>query len=117
MPVVVAGEAWIKHKGVTRDASTPEEYFAILDELPFGKPLDPDTVDRALKYAYHFFFRRMIPLTFLKPVGSSLFFTPDVGSADALAEGQDKALDLVCEAILRDRPFIYPAEILGVHDQ
>lgn len=116
IPVVVAGEAWIKNKGLTLDASSPEQYRLILDSLPLGKRLEPEVVDRALKYAYHFFFRRMMPLPFLKKVASNLFFTPDIASADALAPGSDRALDLVCEAILEGRPFIYPAERLGVHD-
>jgi hypothetical protein len=59
----------------------------------------------------------MMPLRFLKKVASGLFFTPDIASADALAEGQDSALDLICEAILEGRPFIYPAERLGLHDR
>lgn len=116
IPVVAAGEAWIKNKGLTLDASSPEDYRRILDSLPVGRRLGPEVVDRALKYAYHFFFRRMMPLPFLKKVSSNLFFTPDVASADALAPGADAALDLLCEAILEDRPFIYPAETLGVHD-
>jgi hypothetical protein len=116
IPVVVAGEAWIKHKGLTVDASTPEDYLDILDQLPLGERLEPPTVDRALKYAYHFFFRRMMPLPFLKPTGSGLFFHPDIETVDALAEGSDPGLDLICEAILQGRPFIYPAERLGVSD-
>jgi hypothetical protein len=114
IPVVVAGEAWIKHKGLTLDASSPEDYAAILDRLPLGRRLDPETVERAQRYAYHFFFRRMMPLPFLKPTGSSLFFTPDIASADALAPGRDEALDILCDAILDGRPFVYPAERLGV---
>ena len=30
LPVIVAGEAWIRNKGLTHDASTPAEYFRIL---------------------------------------------------------------------------------------
>ena len=116
IPVVVAGEAWIKNKGLTLDASTPEEYFAILDRLPLRERLAPEVVEQAQKYAYHFFFRRMMPLPFLEKVASNLFFTPNIASADELAEGRSPALDTVCEAILDGRPFIYPAERLGVHD-
>ena len=39
IPTVVAGEAWIKNKGLTLDAATRDEYFAILDTLPVGKRL------------------------------------------------------------------------------
>ncbi len=35
LPVIVAGEAWIRNKGLTFDASTPADYFRILDRLPF----------------------------------------------------------------------------------
>jgi hypothetical protein len=31
LPVIVAGEAWIRNKGLTHDASTPEEYIRLLD--------------------------------------------------------------------------------------
>jgi hypothetical protein len=116
LPVVVAGEAWIKNKGLTLDAATPEEFFAILDRLPLGRRLDPEVVEQARKYAYHFFFRRMIPLSFLKREDSSLFFNLDIDSVDDLAPGRDAALDIVCNAILDGSPFIYPAETLGVHD-
>jgi hypothetical protein len=73
-------------------------------------------VEQAQKYAYHFFFRRMMPLPFLGKVASNLFFTPNIASADDLAEGRSDALDTLCDAILQGRPFIYPAERLGVHD-
>ena len=117
IPVVVAGEAWIKGKGLTSDAATPDEYVRILDRLPLGRRLEPQVVDRALRYAYHFFFRRMMPLPFMRKTNSSLFFTPAIASADELAEGRDQALDILCEAILDGAAFIYPAEGLGVHDE
>jgi hypothetical protein len=117
IPVIVAGEAWIKNKGLTLDASTPEGYAAMLQRLPLGKRLDPDVVDRALKYAYHFFFRRMMPLKVFERTSSSLFFTPAIASVDELAEGRDAALDILCEGVLEGGPFIYPAERLGVHDR
>ena len=116
IPVVVAGEAWIKNKGLTLDAQTPDEYFALLDRLPLGRRLEPQVIDKALKYAYHFFFRRMIPLEFFRKVSSSLFFSPDIGSVDDLAPGRDRGLDVVCEAVLEGGPFIYPAEIVGAPD-
>jgi hypothetical protein len=116
VPTVVAGEAWIKNKGVTFDAASRAEYLAILDRLPLGRRLDPEIVDRAKRYAYHFFFRRMMPLTFMQRDQSRLFCKADIESADDLAPGKNAALDRICEGILDGRPFIYPAEELGVHD-
>ena len=49
-------------KGISRDPTTQKEYFAVLDSLPWRRRLDARRVERARKYAYHFFFRRMIPL-------------------------------------------------------
>ena len=37
VPMIVAGEAWIRNKGLTHDVSSPEEYIRILDRLPFAK--------------------------------------------------------------------------------
>jgi hypothetical protein len=116
IPTVVAGEAWIKNKGLTLDAASRDEYFAILDTLPLGKRLPPETVERAKKYAYHFFFRRMMPLSFMRRDASALFFKPDIQSVDDLAAGRNETLDRICEGILTYKPFIYPAEELGVHD-
>ena len=63
IPVIVAGEACIRNKGITLDANSPEEYFRTIGS---GCRLRNGSVkkmtQRARKYAYHFFFRRMIPL-------------------------------------------------------
>jgi len=56
MPVIVGGEAWIRNKGITFDASSPAEYFELLDRLPFPTRMDETTIRRARMYAYHFFF-------------------------------------------------------------
>src|SRR5690606_1546965 len=73
IPVIVGGEAWIRNKGLTWDASSAEEYFKLLERLPFGHRMAPDTVREARRYAYHFFFRRMIPLPFLVPKPGKIY--------------------------------------------
>ena len=59
LPVIVAGEAWIRNKGLTHDASTPAEYFEILRQLPFPARLAEKQLTRARRYAYHFFFSQI----------------------------------------------------------
>ncbi len=111
IPVIVAGEAWVRGKGLTRDANSAEEYFRILDELPVGRRLDEVTTQRARKYAYHFFFRRMIPLPFMRLVeGVPGPYTVAAHSLRELMPGQDLGLDVICDGILKGTPFIYPAE-------
>jgi len=113
IPVIVAGEAWIRGKGITTDAGSVAEYFAILDSLPLGRRLDPETRARALRYAYHFFFRRMIPLEFFEPRDGWPPFDLALESVEELDEGKSVALDVVCDGILRGADFVYPAERLG----
>src|SRR3972149_9798955 len=66
IPIIVAGEAWIRNKGFAIDVDNPESYFKLLDKLPFKRRMSPEDSLKAKKYAYHFFFRRMIPLEFMK---------------------------------------------------
>lgn len=116
IPVIVGGEAWIRNKGLTLDASSPEEYVSLLERLPLRKRLDDDTVRRARKYAYHFFFRRMIPLASIVQAENWPPYKIDVSTLDQLLPGCDPGLDTVCSGILNGEPFTYPAEALGISE-
>ena len=111
IPLVVAGEAWIREKGLSLDASSREEYLKHLDLLPLTKDSGGPTRERARRYAYHFFFRRMIPLRSLQerrgvwpPVRAEVKALKDV------LPGADPGLDVICHGILDGADFIYPAE-------
>ena len=110
IPVIVAGEAWIRNKGLTMDARSPEHYFALLDRLPLPARMDAAAVERSRKYAYHFFFRRMIPIEFMAPAKGNPPFKLELTRLDALRPGGSPGLDIVCEGILSGTPFVYPAE-------
>lgn len=110
VPVIAAGEAWIRNKGVTLDASTPGEYFQFLERLPMPGRLDAETTERARKYAYHFFFRRMIPLGMVQPTGGDPPYGLNVNCLDELRQGKSAGLDIICDGILKGSEFIYPAE-------
>jgi hypothetical protein len=109
-PVIVAGEAWIRNKGISLDVSSSREYFGLLDRLPLGKPLDETIQRRARKYAYHFFFRRMIPLEFMHPRPGWPPYRVVLGNLGDLRPGRDKGLDVICEGILTGSSFVYPDE-------
>jgi hypothetical protein len=110
MPVIVAGEAWIRGKGVTIDAKSETDYFGLLDTLPLPARLDEPTRERALKYAYHFFFRRMIPLDCVQERKGWPPFKVRISGLDDLALGKSLGLDIICEGILSGTPFIYSVE-------
>jgi hypothetical protein len=105
IPVIVAGEAWIRNKGITFDASSPEEYFRILDRLPFAARLDAGQMTRARRYAYHFFFNRMIPLPFIEPKAGFPVYRLKLDRFQQLLPG-DPGLDTICDGILQRRPFV-----------
>jgi hypothetical protein len=115
IPVIVAGEAWIRDKGITMDARSTEEYFAWLDRLPLQKRLPKEVVTRAHKYAYHFFFRRMIPLPFMRVLQGWPPYELALESLSQLQPGKSKGLDVICDGILQGKEFIYPEETLTGH--
>jgi hypothetical protein len=108
LPVVVAGEAWIRNKGLTHDATTPEEYFRILERLPFPERLGPAQLARARRYAYHFFFNRMIPLPFIQPKAGYPIYRLKLESMRHLLPGASEGLDTICDGILGRGPFVLP---------
>jgi len=110
IPVIVAGEAWIRNKGITIDAKNLDHYYNILDKLPLPCRMTKDQVERARKYAYHFFFRRMIPISQMEPTGGEPQFKVAISTLDDLLPGKCLGLDIICDGILNGAPFIYPAE-------
>lgn len=109
IPVIVAGEAWIRNKQFSHDATSKDEYFEILDQMPFRSGLSSEKTRLARKYAYHFFMRRMIPLPFIhhKPGPK---FELSLSSLKDLQQGQSSGLDTICNGILHRTPFVYDYE-------
>jgi hypothetical protein len=110
IPVIVAGEAWIRNKGLTLDAKSAEHYFEILNELPFFEGMAKEQIEKARKYAYHFFFRRMIPVQRIAPTGGQPQFQVKLNSIRDLLPHKDPGLDIICDGILKNTDFIYSAE-------
>ena len=106
LPVIAAGEAWIRNKGLTHDASSPEEYFRILRQLPFGERLGGAQLARARRYAYHFFFNRMIPLPFIDPKAGYPIYRLKLKRLADLRPGASTGLDTICDGILERRSFV-----------
>jgi hypothetical protein len=109
-PLIVAGETLNRGKGYSYDVESREEYFALLDrvlELPRNSP---EMVERARKYAYHFFYRQMIDLPFYSVRSGVHLSAPrlEFAHVSELDAGRSGALDLICTGILdAETPFIY----------
>lgn len=113
VPVIVAGEAWIRGKGVTTDIGSMDEYLDVLRSLPFSRRMEPELITRARQYAYHFFFRRMIPLPFMRTSGVRIpVYVSHIEDLRELQPGTSAGLDIVCDGIVEGTPFVYPAETL-----
>jgi hypothetical protein len=110
IPVIVAGEAWIRNKGLTLDARTVAEYDALLARLPLPAAMDEATIRQARRYAYHFFFRRMIPVDAMQPAPGNPPYRAVVTGLRDLERGSSAGLDVVCDGILTGSEFVYPAE-------
>ncbi len=98
----------MRNKGITQDVTSKEHYRQLLQALPARCRLDPAQRTRALAYAYHFFFRRMIPIACVEPCRGPRRFTVAAQHVSELACGRDPGLDTVCNGILDGSPFHYP---------
>ena len=112
IPVIVAGEAWIRNKRITVDPETQEGYFDVLDGLPFNSKMNSALIQRARKYAFHFFFRRMVPVEVIRPTGSAYSFQVNVDHLADLIPDKNVGLDVICNGILSGKDFIYKYENL-----
>ena len=116
LPIIVAGEAWIRNKGLTHDASSPDEYFRILEQLPFPERLRAGHLARARRYAYHFFFNRMLPLPFIEPKAGYPIYRLKLEKLGHLLPGQSPGLDTICEGILTGTPFVLRDKVVKTPD-
>lgn len=112
LPVIVGGEAWVRGKGFSFDARSPDEYLAFLADPATCRRLDAASTQRARRYAYHFFFRRCMPIAALtepEDRDPALKAWEQVRLSDQAfqltAPGADAGLDAVCEGILSGTAF------------
>jgi hypothetical protein len=104
IPVVVAGEAWIRGKGFSNDVVDKADYGRLLDTLPTER-MHPSGIDLARKYAYHFFFRRMIDFPFISS-HAKFEYEIEVKSLSDLSQGVHAGLDIICDGILKGSSFV-----------
>lgn len=101
VPLVVAGETFNRRKGYSIDVETREEYFRVLEGVAEMPRLSPEIVERAKKYAYHYYFRLMMEFPLFSVADGIHLSSPriEIASPDDLAPGRCAALDAICDGI------------------
>jgi hypothetical protein len=109
IPVAVAARTHYRERGFTEDLDSPEELAALL--RPGDWSLSEEGVELALRYAYLFFFRCMVPFPLVRASHGKPGSVPS--DASALAPGAEPNLDFICDRILDGGGFTLPGELAG----
>lgn len=107
MPVVLAGGAPYRGKGFTIDVTSPEQYREALASGDKLAPLAPSVRERALRYAYHYYFRRPMPFPFAPRTaayGMERFGMTDLAD---LAPGRSPEMDALARGLIERAPFVW----------
>jgi hypothetical protein len=110
--VITGGEAWIKNKNISFDPKTKKEYFEIIRKLIKDPAVAKDKKSNALKYAYYFFFKRMIPVNMINDGFNSQNlnnFNIKTDNMKKIFRGPiaDLGIAKICDGILENKEFIY----------
>lgn len=111
LPVIVCGNGPIRNKKIAIDVSSENEYKKVLDNLPFKEKLKGEKLERAKKYAYHFFFRKTIQV---KSLYEKKHKYPSIGIKNNLFENlnnnKDLTLEKIADQIINNEEIIYNDE-------
>ena len=106
--VICAGESYIKNKKITYDPKNIHEYYELLNNFTNLKNPSEENINRAKKYAYHYFFRRTIQIDSLdSKVKSWPPFKISLNSFENIIKDKDKGLKQLSEKILNNKKFIF----------
>lgn len=126
-PVIVCGDAFYRGKGFTHDPESREDYAALLTRPERLRDIPPEVMERARRYAYHYYFRRHQVFDLIRRrrydanmsgEGLSLAAVsqrlrapvmPRFGSWRDIASGGRQVVDFICNRIVDGRPFVYEA--------
>ncbi len=106
--VICAGESYIRNKGITFDPVDLNEYYFLLDKFPNIEKLSKEKIERAKKYAYHYFFRRAFQVNSLDANNYNSWPPYKVSdhAFDSLLNNRDKGLKCLSDSILLNKKFI-----------
>ena len=108
VPVAVAALTHYRGRGFTHDLGSPEDLASLLRSGEWA--ISDEQVELALRYAFMFFYRCMIPFGAVEPEFGKPASAPD--DAAALRPGADPWLDFICDRILDGGDFTLPDELV-----
>jgi hypothetical protein len=108
VPVAVAGTTHYRGRGFTHDVERPEQQLALMRAT--GLQASAEQHELALRYAFTFFFRALIPFGIVPQGGGGVVSLPT--DAAEIAPGADPYLDLVCDRIADGGLFAVPDELI-----
>lgn len=101
-PIVVAGESWIRKKGFAYEPESQLEYIEFLEKNKLLNGLPSIDAERALRFAYYFFFERMVEIKSIKPLKNYPYARPVI---DKEWESYDLGLLKVIQKIENGQDF------------
>jgi Capsule polysaccharide biosynthesis protein len=107
VPVAVAALTHYRGRGFTHDLGSPEDLASLLRSGEWA--ISDEQVELALRYAFMFFYRCMIPFALVEPEFGKPASAPD--DTAALRPGGDPWLDFICDRILDGGDFTLPDEL------
>jgi hypothetical protein len=80
IPIIVAGESWIRGRGLSNDPKSDIEYFDLLKNFSQSSALLHKNPKAALAFAYYFFYRISIPIKSIKALNRYPYLRPNIQS-------------------------------------
>ena len=82
----------------------------MLNNIDLIKPLSDYQIQRARRYAYHLYFRKWVDFkkysTAISGKELTRHATLNFNTTDELLEKQDMGIDVICEGIVNQKPFL-----------
>lgn len=99
----IAGDTHYRNKGFTREISTPDELWAVLDSgPPYQRTIEPEWVSLARRYAYIWRFRHPVEMPFYDTEAKAF----DLSDLRELGPGGNPIVDALCQRIISGQEFI-----------
>lgn len=103
--VIVSGDAWVRGKGFTIDPISITEYQKLLKSNFAKIKMTSNEVNKAIKYAYYIFYKRMIFIKNLEPLSRFSPFVLNKNIKTLKSLENDKGLQFIIDQITEGGDF------------